>query len=102
MTDKKRISETAALRLAEQIAARPMPSGWPRPRIVSNDIRPGFVYERVQHITLKSIANNPDIKDGMSRNEIDAAINHSISRFVTWSIGRTIRSVALPALSQFI
>ena len=28
MTDKKRISETAALRLAEQIVARSMPSGW--------------------------------------------------------------------------
>ena len=25
------------------------------------DIRHGFVYERIQHITLKSIANNPDI-----------------------------------------
>jgi len=32
---------------------------------VTNDIRHGFVYERVQHITLKSIANNPDIKQGM-------------------------------------
>ncbi len=41
---------------------------------VTNDIRHGFVYERVQHITLKSIANNPDIKEGMSRDEIDAAI----------------------------
>jgi len=40
----------------------------------TNDIRHGFVYERVQHITLKSIANNPDIKEGMSREEIDAAI----------------------------
>jgi adenine-specific DNA-methyltransferase len=39
-----------------------------------NDIRKGFVYDRVPHITLKSIANNPDIKDGMSREEIDAAI----------------------------
>ncbi|MFC7659575.1 site-specific DNA-methyltransferase [Pseudonocardia benzenivorans] len=38
------------------------------------DIRHGFVYERVQHITLKSIANNPDIRKGMSREEIDAAI----------------------------
>lgn len=38
------------------------------------DIRHGFVYDRVQHITLKSIANNPDIKPGMSRAEIDAAI----------------------------
>lgn len=40
----------------------------------SDDIRHGFVYERVQHITLKSIANNPDIREGMSRAEIDAAI----------------------------
>lgn len=40
----------------------------------AGDIRRGFVYERVQHITLKSIANNPDIKEGMSREEIDAAI----------------------------
>lgn len=38
------------------------------------DIRKGFVYKRVPHITLKSIANNPDIKEGMSRAEIDAAI----------------------------
>ena len=41
---------------------------------VTNDIRHGFVYERAQHITLKSIANNPDIKEGMSGKEIDAAI----------------------------
>jgi adenine-specific DNA-methyltransferase len=38
------------------------------------DIRHGFVYERVQHVTLKSIANNPDIVEGMSREEIDEAI----------------------------
>ncbi|BAZ97476.1 site-specific DNA-methyltransferase [Dehalococcoides mccartyi] len=38
------------------------------------DIRKGFVYKRVPHVTLKSIANNPDIKEGMSRKEIDAAI----------------------------
>jgi adenine-specific DNA-methyltransferase len=40
-----------------------------------NDIKKGFVYKRVPHITLKSIANNPDIKEGMSREEIDAAIS---------------------------
>ena len=39
-----------------------------------NDIRHGFVYKRVPHVTLKSIANNPDIKEGMTREEIDAAI----------------------------
>ena len=39
-----------------------------------NDIRRGFVYKRVPHVTLKSIANNPDIHEGMSREQIDAAI----------------------------
>ena len=34
----------------------------------------GFVYKRVPHVTLKSIANNPDIKEGMTREQIDAAI----------------------------
>ena len=38
------------------------------------DIKKGFVYKRVPHVTLKSIANNPDIKEGMTRQEIDAAI----------------------------
>src|SRR5665648_254305 len=38
------------------------------------DVRKGFVYKRVPHVTLKSIANNPDIKEGMTRQEIDAAI----------------------------
>jgi adenine-specific DNA-methyltransferase len=40
----------------------------------TGDIRHGFVYERVQHITLKSIANNPDITAGMTRGDIEAAI----------------------------
>ena len=40
----------------------------------NGDIRKGFVYKRVPHITLKSIAQNPDIKEGMSRDEIDAVI----------------------------
>jgi adenine-specific DNA-methyltransferase len=38
------------------------------------DIKKGFVYKRVPHVTLKSIANNPDIKEGMSREQIDATI----------------------------
>jgi adenine-specific DNA-methyltransferase len=38
------------------------------------DIRKGFVYKRVPHVTLKSIANNPDIREGMSRADIDAVI----------------------------
>ncbi len=39
-----------------------------------SDIRKGFVHKRVPHVTLKSIANNPDIREGMRREEIDAAI----------------------------
>ena len=39
-----------------------------------DDIRKGFVYKRVPHVTLKSIANNPDINEGMTRQQIDAAI----------------------------
>lgn len=39
------------------------------------DVRKGFVYKRVPHVTLKSIANNPDIEEGMTRQEIDAAIS---------------------------
>lgn len=51
------------------LSAEPLPPATP-----TGDIRHGFVYQRVQHVTLKSIANNPDIKDGMSRDEIKAAI----------------------------
>jgi len=41
----------------------------------TTDIKKGFVYKRVPHVTLKSIANNPDIKEGMTRPQIDAAIS---------------------------
>lgn len=37
-------------------------------------ISSGFRYKTVPHITLKSIANNPEIKEGKSRREIDAVI----------------------------
>ena len=49
----------------------------------TGDVRKGFVYKRIPHITLKSIATNPDIKPGMSRKEIDAAISrHAESEFL--------------------
>jgi adenine-specific DNA-methyltransferase len=38
------------------------------------DLHKGFVYRTVPHVTLKSIANNPDIREGMTREEIDKAI----------------------------
>jgi adenine-specific DNA-methyltransferase len=46
----------------------------PPPYTTDNDIRKGFVYKRVPHVTLKSIANNSDIKEGMTRGEIDTVI----------------------------
>ena len=50
-------------------------TGQPQPETpTGKDVRKGFVYERVPHVTLKSIANNPDIHEGMSREQIDAAI----------------------------
>lgn len=61
-----------ALALARQ---RIMGSRFPYYALVdSNEIRKGFIYESVPHITLKSIATNPDIKLGMNHTEINAAI----------------------------
>jgi len=40
----------------------------------SEGVGSGFKYKTVPHVTLKSIANNPDIKGGMSREQIDSAI----------------------------
>jgi adenine-specific DNA-methyltransferase len=37
-------------------------------------VKNGFVYKTVPHVTLKSIANNPEIKEGMTREQIDKAI----------------------------
>ena len=42
--------------------------------LVDNDIHKGFVYEQIPHIRLETIARNPDIKPGMSRRDIEAAI----------------------------
>jgi len=39
-----------------------------------DDVRKGFQWRTVPRVTLKSIAQNPDIREGMSREEIDAAI----------------------------
>lgn len=42
---------------------------------VENDMRKGFVNKRIPHVMLKSIANNPDIKEGMSADKINTAIS---------------------------
>jgi adenine-specific DNA-methyltransferase len=56
-------------RKESQLSTTPLP-----PAAVTHDIRHGFVYDRVQHITLKSIASNPDVQQGMSRAQVDDAI----------------------------
>jgi len=63
----------AGIQKEAELTGRPSPFGM----VVEGeggDIRQGFVYKRVPHVTLKSIANNPDIHEGMTRAEIDAAI----------------------------
>jgi adenine-specific DNA-methyltransferase len=49
----------------------------PPQRKTDGDVRKGFVYKRVPHVTLKAIANNADLIEGMSRPEINAAIARS-------------------------
>jgi adenine-specific DNA-methyltransferase len=56
-------------RKEEELTGQELPSS-----DVTNDIRRGFVYERVQHITLKSIANNPDITEAMTGDQIEVAV----------------------------
>jgi adenine-specific DNA-methyltransferase len=47
----------------------------PEPRqAFEGDVRKGFVYKTVRHVKLGTIANNPEIRDGMSRAEIEAVI----------------------------
>ena len=61
-----------------RLTAAPMPSS-----PTGNDVKQGFVYPRVPHVMLKSIANNPDIKDGMTPAEIqEAIIRHSESELL--------------------
>jgi adenine-specific DNA-methyltransferase len=40
----------------------------------ASDVRKGFVYKRVPHIMLRDIAQNPDLKPGMSEAESEQAI----------------------------
>jgi adenine-specific DNA-methyltransferase len=54
-----------------ELTGTPTDHGAPAPQ---RDLHKGFVYRTVPHVTLKSIANNPDIKEGMTRAEIDQAI----------------------------
>ena len=49
----------------------------------NEDIRKGFVYKRVPHVTLKAIANNPDLKEGLSNKQITEIVSkYSESEFL--------------------
>ena len=52
-----------------ELTGKPQPSTPP-----TGDIRQGFVHERLPRITLASIANNPDIRNGSTDEDIEAAI----------------------------
>jgi adenine-specific DNA-methyltransferase len=61
----------AGIRKEAELTAQAPPTRIPP---TSGDVRRGFVYRRVPHVTLKSIAQNSEIGEGMSREEIDGAI----------------------------
>ncbi len=71
------LADSAAGRKKQsELTGKPIapPQGADAPRSGEPDLHKGFVYRVVPHVTLKSIANNPDIKPGMTRAQIDAAI----------------------------
>jgi adenine-specific DNA-methyltransferase len=67
---------------------------------VHNDLRQGFVYERVPHITLKSIANNPLIDDIWEKwqpvlEPLRAALNKALDKsYEEWEIPRELPDAA--------
>jgi len=63
------LTDSAEGRSKESTVSGPLPA-----TDLTGDIRRGFVLQRVPHVTLGSIANNPDIKEGMPRDQIDDAI----------------------------
>ena len=73
---------------------------------VHDDIRQGFVYERVPHITLKSIANNPLIDDIWEKwhaalEPLRAALNAATDEsWEEWQIPRELPFTAPPAAAE--
>lgn len=67
------LADSAAGRQKEQELSGTVIGGPPP----EGDVRRGFVYERVRHVTLRSIASCPDIHAGMSRTDIDKAVRRN-------------------------
>jgi adenine-specific DNA-methyltransferase len=72
---------------------------------VHNDLRQGFVYERVPHITLKSIANNPLIDDIWEKwqavlEPLRTALNAAVGKnWEEWQIPRDLPA-SVPAVAK--
>ena len=83
-------------RAKEAELAQRVPSDSP----VHNDLRQGFVYERVPHITLKSIANNPLIDDIWEKwqtvlEPLRASLNAALGKtYEEWQVPRELPSGA--------
>jgi len=88
----------AGLRKEAEAAAEPAPE-----RATASDIRRGFVYERVPHITLKSIANNAEIdviheKAQRTLEPLRAEINRLCGKnWEEWEVPRTLAPTTEPA-----
>jgi adenine-specific DNA-methyltransferase len=73
---------------------------------VHHDIRQGFVYERVAHITLKSIANNPLIDDIWEKwqqvlEPLRAALNAASGEtWEEWQVPRELPDTAPPSAKE--
>jgi adenine-specific DNA-methyltransferase len=73
---------------------------------IHNDIRQGFVYERVPHITLKSIANNPLIDDIWEKwqgvlEPLRGAVNRATKKnWEEWQVPRELQAGAPAAAAE--
>jgi adenine-specific DNA-methyltransferase len=73
---------------------------------VHNDLRQGFVYQRVPHITLKSIANNPLIDDIWEKWQVvleplRTALNAALGKtYQEWQIPRDLPACAPTAAKE--
>lgn len=77
----------------------------PAEMVVHNDIRQGFVYERVPHITLKSIANNPLIDNIWEKwqavlEPLRATLNAALGKtYEEWQVPRDL-PIGAPASAK--